>query len=167
MRLYLRACGLGGAPRSFRHRPSLAERGNPVGGMVGSSYRTFISRPPPRHYAHRMTRRRRPDHRRPFDRPSFRKETAPMITLPGLHHVYAPDDADVLRSKNPSGAIIVPIAPKSSDDDYTRRLLHRVEVEAGRRGIDLRDPLTAATVTVAATEMLLASLGILDEDDDD
>lgn len=93
-----------------------------------------------------------------------------MITLAALHHVYARGDADVLRSNDPKGCIVVPITPDLLDDDaYTRRLLNRVEAEAGRRGIDLRDPLTAATVTVAATEMLLASMGVLDDlaDEDD
>jgi hypothetical protein len=91
-----------------------------------------------------------------------------MITLPALHHVYAPGDADVLRGKDPRGCIVVPIVPDTIDDDeYTRRLLSRVEAEAGRRGIDLRDALTAATVTLAATEMLLASLGVLDLDEEE
>jgi hypothetical protein len=91
-----------------------------------------------------------------------------MITLSALCHVYGRDDADVLRSKDPKGCIVVPVALEGLDDhSYTRRLLNRVEAEAGRRGIDLRDPLTAATVTVAATEMLLASLGVLEMDNED
>ena len=91
-----------------------------------------------------------------------------MITLSALRHVYGGGDADVLRSKDPKGCIVFPIGPEIVDDDtYTRRLLSRIGAEAGRRGIDLRDPLTAATVTVAATEMLLASLGVLDLDDED
>jgi hypothetical protein len=90
-----------------------------------------------------------------------------MITLSALRYVYAGGDADVLRGKDPKGCIVLPIVPDTVDDAYTRRLLDRVAVEAGRRGIDLSDPLTAATVTVAATEMLLASLGVLDLDDED
>jgi hypothetical protein len=96
------------------------------------------------------------------------KESNPMITMAALRHIYARGDADVLRSNDPKGCIVVPVLPDSLDDDaYTRRLLNRIEAEAGRRGIDLRDPLTAATVTVAATEMLLASLGVLDDLDDE
>ena len=91
-----------------------------------------------------------------------------MITLSALRHVHGGGDADVLRGKDPKGCIVMPIVPETADDDaYTRRLLQRVAVEAGRRGIDLCDPLTAATVTIAATEMLLASLGVLDPDDED
>lgn len=91
-----------------------------------------------------------------------------MITLSALRHFYGGGDADVLRGKDPKDCIVIPIEPETTDDDaYTRRLLNRVAVEAGRRGIDLSDPLTAATVTIAATEMLLASLGVLDLDDED
>jgi hypothetical protein len=91
-----------------------------------------------------------------------------MITLSALCHVYASGDADVLRSRDPRGCIVVPVAPEAAENDaYTRRLLSRVEAEAGRRGIDLRDPLTAAAVTVAATGMLLASLDFLGDEDDE
>jgi hypothetical protein len=89
-----------------------------------------------------------------------------MITLSDLHHVYAAGDADVLRRDDPRNRIVVP-TQEATADTYLRRLLNHVEAEARRRGIDLTDPFTGAAVTVAATQMLLASLDLLSDDDGD